>query len=84
MNHNQILVIHSRGVYNFMGKIWCHNCVSLFCYNALFSKIGFRFSTFFQLCTNKIPIEFALQDEHKHIAFLIWDIFCGVYSQWGD
>ena len=35
MNHNQILVIHSRGVYNFMGKIWCHNCVSLFCYNHL-------------------------------------------------
>ena len=40
MNDNQILVIHSRGVYNFMGKIWCHNCVSLFCYNALFSKMG--------------------------------------------
>ena len=54
MNHNQILVIHSRGVYNFMGKIWCHNCVSLFCYNALFSKIGSDLGTFFQLCTNKI------------------------------
>ena len=85
MNHNQILVIHSRGVYNFMGKIWCHNCVSLFCYNALFSKIGFSFRHIFSaICTNKIPIEFALQDEHKHIAFLIWDIFCGVCSQWGD
>ena len=66
-----------------MGKIWCHNCVLLFCYTALFSKIGFRFRHIF-VCTNKIPIEFALQDEHKHIAFLIWAIFCGVYSQWGD
>ena len=60
MNHNQILVIHSRGVYNFMGKIWCQNCVSLFCYNALFSKIGFRFRHIFSaICTNKLPIEIA-------------------------
>ena len=50
------------------------------CCQKLVSDLG----TFIQLCTNKIPIEFALQDEHKHIAFLIWDIFCGVYSQWGD
>ena len=41
------------------------------CFQKLVSDLG----TFFQLCTNKIPIEFALQDEHKHIAFLIWNIF---------
>ena len=52
MNDNQILVIHSRGVYNFMGKIWCHNCVSLFCYNALLSKIGFRFRHIFSVFVN--------------------------------
>ena len=67
-----------------MGKIWCHtvfHCsVIMHCCQKLVSDLG----TFFQLCTNKIPIEFALQDEHKHIAFLIWDIFCGVYIQWGD
>ena len=45
-----------------MGKIWCHNCVTLFCYNALLSKIGFRFRHIFQLCTNKIPIQFALYE----------------------
>ena len=41
------------------------------CCQKLVSDLG----TFFQLCTNKIPIEFALQDEHKHIAFLIWTSF---------
>ena len=55
MNHNQILVKHSRGVYNFMGKIWCHNCVSLFCYNALFSKIGFRFRHTFSAMYKQNP-----------------------------
>ena len=60
MNDNQILVIHSRGVYNFMGKLY--NCISLFCYDALLSKIGSDLGTFFQLCTNKIPIQFALYE----------------------
>ena len=67
MNDNQILVIHSRVVYNFMGKIWCHNCVSLFSYNVFFQKLVSDLGTFFQLCTNKIPIDFALQDEHKDL-----------------
>ena len=61
-----------------MGKIWCIT-VSLFCYNALFSKLVSDLGTFCQLCTNKIPIEFALQDEHKHIAIpnlghLLWSL----------
>ena len=29
-------------------------------------------------------IEFALVCEHKDIAFLFWDIFCGACSQWGE
>ena len=84
MNHNQILVIHSREctiLWAKFGVITVFHCsVIMHCFQKLVSDLG----TFFQLCTNKIPIEFALQDEHKHIAFLIWDIFCGVYSQWGD
>ena len=35
-------------------QIWCHSSVSLFCYNALFSKIGFRFRHIsLSICTNK-------------------------------
>ena len=43
MNDNQILVIHSRGMYNFMGLIMWHSSLSLFCYHAFFSKNCFRF-----------------------------------------
>ena len=32
----------------------------------------------------KTGIEFALVCEHKDIAFLFWDIFCGACSQWGE
>ena len=61
-----------------MGIDVVHSCVSLFCYNALFSKLGFRFrhAHFFIYVQIKTGIEFALVCEHKDIAFLIWDIFC--------
>ena len=59
MNDNQILVIHSRGVY-----ITVFHCsVIMHCFQKFVSDLG----TFFQLCTNKIPIEFALRDEHKDL-----------------
>ena len=32
----------------------------------------------------KTCIEFALVCEHKDLAFLFWDIFCGACSQWGE
>ena len=38
MNDNQILVVHSRGVYNYMGMIWWHSCLSFFCYHAFVKK----------------------------------------------
>ena len=43
MNDNQILVVQSRGVHNFMGMIWWHSFLSFFCYHAFFSKncLGF-------------------------------------------
>ena len=100
MNDNQILIIHSRGVYNFMGKIWCHNIaeectilwakfgvITVFHCSVIthwFQKFVSDLGTFFQLCTNKIPIEFALGDEHKRLAFLIWDIFCWACCQWRE
>ena len=64
MNDNQILVIHSRGVYNCMDKITVFYCsVIMHCFQKFVSDLG----KFFQLCTNKIPIEFALRDEHKDL-----------------
>ena len=51
----QIVVIHGRGVYNFIGiNLVPYSCVSLFCYNALFKKkLVSDLGTFLQLCTNK-------------------------------
>ena len=67
MKDNKILVIHSRGVYNFMAKFGVitmfHCSVIMHCFKKKNSDLG----TFFQLCTNKIPIEFALGDEHKDL-----------------
>ena len=57
-----------------------HCSVIMHCCQKLVSDLG----TYFQLCTNKIPIEFALQDEHKHIAFLIWDTVNGEISIYNE
>ena len=40
-----------------------HCSVIMHCFQKFVSDLG----TFFQLCTNKIPIEFALRDEHKDL-----------------
>ena len=37
MDDIQILVVHSKGVYNVMGLIRWHSSLSLFCYHAFFS-----------------------------------------------
>ena len=51
------------------------------CFQKLVSDLG----TFLQLYVQiKTGIEFALVCEHKDIAFLFWDIFCGACSQWGE
>ena len=40
-----------------------HCSVIMHCFQKLVSDLG----TFLQLCTNKIPMEFALRDEHKDL-----------------
>ena len=40
-----------------------HCSVIMHCFQKFVSDLG----TFFQLCTNKIPIQFALRDEHKDL-----------------
>ena len=40
-----------------------HCSVIMHCFQKFVSDLGI----FFQLCTNKIPIEFALRDEHKDL-----------------
>ena len=62
MDYIQILVVHSRGVYNFIGMILVAQ-VSLifFCFYAFFSKISFWFWPFSNLTVVKeISIEKAL------------------------
>ena len=46
MNDNQILVVHSRWVYNFMGIILEAQVSFIFHFYAFFSKICFRFGNF--------------------------------------
>ena len=59
MNDNQILVVHSRGVYNFVGLIMYHNSPSLFCYHAFekYFQILPHFTSYVRL---KTLIGFAL------------------------
>ena len=46
MDYIQILVVHSRGVYNFMGIIMEAQVSFIFRFYAFFSKISFRFWPF--------------------------------------
>ena len=77
------MVIHSRSVqfygYKFDAIAVFHCSVIMHCFQKLVSDIG----TFFIYVQIKTGIEFALVCEHKDIAFLFWDIFCGACGQWG-
>ena len=84
MDYVQILVVHSRGVYNFMGLIWWHSSLSLFCYHAFFSKNCFRFwqipaAAIYILKPSYRVWTACIQD--KRLFIQIWDIFCGACSQ---
>ena len=58
MNDNQ-MVIHSRGCTILWAKF---GVITVFhCFQKFVSHLG----TFFQLCTNKIPMEFALRMNTK-------------------
>ena len=61
MDYIQMLVVHSRGVYNFMGMIFMAQVSFIFRFYAFFSKISFRFWPFSNLTVVKeISIEKAL------------------------
>ena len=73
MNDNQILVVHSRGVYYFMGMIWWHSfhfSVTMHSFQKLFQILA-KCSSYVNFET---VIEFAWVYDNKAHTFLIWDI----------
>ena len=85
MNDNHILVVHSKGVYNFMGMIWWHSSLSYFCYHAFISKNCFRFWQIpAAMYISKPSLSLHGVYDNKAHTFLIWGIFSGSYSQWKE
>ena len=81
MNDNQILVVHSWGVYNFMGMIWLHSSLSFFCYHAFFSKKMFQILANSSTYILKPSLSVHWVYDNKAHTLLIWGIFCGSCSQ---
>ena len=57
-----------------------HCSVIMHCFQNWF-QVKAHFFCYVQI---QFAVEFALLDEHKDFAFLIWDIFCAFNSQSGD